>query len=149
MKFERMQQLFVYGSLCFPEIVEKLTGNIFETEPAVLHGFLRQKVKGCDYPAITKKEGEKVEGFLLKNLNERAVQILTFFEGDEYQKEIVDVETEIGREKALVFVWKNSPDLLEKGDWSFQTFKKESLPVYLEKIIPQTLEEYEKNCQTF
>jgi gamma-glutamylcyclotransferase (GGCT)/AIG2-like uncharacterized protein YtfP len=139
-----MQYLFIYGTLCFSEIIEKLTGKNGETIPAVLYGYKIRMVKGCDYPAIVKDSEEKVKGFLIKISDENTMKIIAFYEGKEYREENVKVNTNSGIEKAQVFVWDKSVDLLEDKDWDYQQFEKESLPVYLDKIIPETLEEYKK-----
>ena len=77
-----MANLFVYGTLCFPEIVEKLTGKSFQTENAVLKGYERKRIRNADYPAIIKNENIEVEGLLLWNVDKRSLKIVSFYEGD-------------------------------------------------------------------
>ena len=82
-----MQHLFVYGSLLFPELIEKLTGKNFSFLPAVLFGFQRLAVKDSDYPAIVPEVNKKVDGMLVLDVDRKSMKIFTYFEGDEYRKE--------------------------------------------------------------
>lgn len=50
-----MMNVFVYGSLLFPEIAEGLSGQKLEWQDATLNGYSRLALKGADYPAIIKK----------------------------------------------------------------------------------------------
>ncbi len=122
-----MQNLFVYGSLLFPELIEKLTGEKFSLIPAVLHGFRRFAVKGSDYPAIVPEENSKVTGMLVMDVDAKSMKMLAYFEGDEYRKEDVVVVSENKKFNATSFVWNEDLKLLEKYDWDFQKFKKHSL----------------------
>jgi gamma-glutamylcyclotransferase (GGCT)/AIG2-like uncharacterized protein YtfP len=85
-----MPHVFVYGTLLSSKIVQQLTGRVFETVPAILHGFKRHKINGCDYPAIIPNRYAKVGGLLLINVDEQSLNVLTFFEGNEYQAEMVN-----------------------------------------------------------
>lgn len=137
-----MQHLFVYGSLLFPELTEKLTGKTFKSVVAVLSGFKRFALKGCDYPAIIPKNSSDVEGLLLLNVDEESMKILTFFEGGEYKKQDVVVTSEKKKYTATAFVWAESELCPEDFDWDLNTFRKASLQFYLEKVVPETVKEF-------
>ncbi len=137
-----MTNVFVYGSLLFPEIAEGLCRQKLSAESAVLNGFARFALKGADYPAIIRKENSKVKGKVLLNLDERALELLTFYEGDEY--ELIPVKVELSEESvdALVFVWTGGNEFLETFDWNAERFNKESLEFYRDEVIPATIKEY-------
>ena len=137
-----MQHLFVYGSLLFPELTEKLTGKTFKSVVAILSGFKRFALKGCDYPAIIPKNSSDVEGLLLLNVDEESMKILTFFEGGEYKKQDVVVTSEKKKYTATAFVWAKSELYPEDFDWDLNTFRKASLQFYLEKVVPETVKEF-------
>lgn len=139
-----MQHIFVYGSLLFPEITKKLTGKSFKTLPATLEGYKMSCVKGCDYPAITQQEGSKTVGLLIENTDDLSLSIISFYEGDEYEKRPVTVNSDGKSVTALTFVWVNKNDLLDDEDWDFQHFEKTSLEYYLNEVIPETLEEFHR-----
>ncbi len=140
-----MQHLFVYGSLLFPELVEKLTGKYFVSVPAVLDGYKRFTVKGCDYPAIIHNKKSNVEGRLILNVDNMSLKILTFFEGDEYEKETVWVLTGTKKMEALAFIWRNDLLYLEDFDWNKDSFRESSLSLYLEKIAQETKDEFKSS----
>lgn len=140
-----MQNIFVYGSLLFPEITKKLTGKSFKTLPAILEGYKMYSVKGCDYPAIIQQEGSKTVGLLIENMDNLSLAIISFYEGNEYEKEQVTVNSDGKSTTALTFVWMNGNEFLENKEWDFQHFEKTSLEYYLNEVIPETLEEFHRN----
>ena len=137
-----MPNLFVYGSLQFPELVEKLTGEEFNSSPAILKGFQRFAVKRDDYPAIIENLDSEVHGLLLFDIDERSMEILTFYEGDEYARASVAVTCESGTYDALVFVWSQGIQLLEDFDWDINLFRENSLQIYLDKVAPETKRDF-------
>ncbi len=134
-----MKQLFVYGTLMFPEIREKLTGKTFKTSPALLPGYRRTKVKDADYPAIVKNPDAEVEGILLEDVDEQTIEILSFFEGDEYKTQYVEVFSGNRKIPALTFVWATREKLLPDEDWDITEFEAGSLKLYVKKIVPETV----------
>ncbi|WP_297095140.1 gamma-glutamylcyclotransferase family protein [uncultured Draconibacterium sp.] len=137
-----MMNVFVYGSLLFPEIADGLCGQKLKSEDATLSGYARFALKGADYPAIIKKDNSAVKGKVLRNLDENAIYLLTFYEGDEYGMAPVKVETDSGIIDAVAFVWMAGNEFLEDFDWSEEKFESESLAFYRDEIIPATRAEY-------
>ncbi len=137
-----MVALFVYGTLCFPVIVEKLTGKSFFSEQAVLKGYQRKKVKNADYPAIIKDGDSEVKGLLLHNVDGDSMRIISFYEGNEYRCETLSVRVKKKKIEAKVFVWNSVVETLENIDWDQDEFAENSLEIYIKEIIPQTLKEY-------
>lgn len=134
-----MPHIFVYGSLLFPELVTALTGNSFIYSPAILYGFKRFRVKGCDFPAIIEETRSKTEGLLIENVDEKSMEILSFFEGDEYREEKVTIFISDKEITAITFIWGADKSLLVNRDWDANEFKNKSLDYYLDKVVPETL----------
>ncbi|MFV0590483.1 MAG: gamma-glutamylcyclotransferase family protein [Draconibacterium sp.] len=132
-----MQQVFVYGSLLFTEIVQALTGTNFTTKEGVLHGFKRCTIHGADYPALVHCKETSVKGKVLQNVDSRSLEILKFYEGDEYECIPASVLIENKTMDALVFVWKGNADFLN-GAWDEKAFEEASLENYLNEIVPET-----------
>jgi len=105
-----MLPIFVYGTLCSPQVVQVLLGRSFTSFlPARLYGHLRFPVHGCVYPgmipigslpsqhlqqqqlSLPEKE-HFVDGFLLEGLSPIDIQILDWFEGTEYERVTVTVK---------------------------------------------------------
>ena len=139
-----MQNIFVYGTLLSPVILEKLTGKSFKTSEAVLFGYKRYCVKNSDYPAIIQQEGSKTTGLVVENVDDSKLEVLSFYEGVEYEKKLVTVNWNGKSADALTFVWANGSEFLEVEDWDFNRFKKNYLKHYLLDVIPETLESFNK-----
>jgi gamma-glutamylcyclotransferase (GGCT)/AIG2-like uncharacterized protein YtfP len=139
-----MQHLFVYGTLLLPEILKGLTGKSFKTEKAILNGFKRCGIYGCDYPALIPAPDSSVEGQLVFNVDEKSMEILSFYEGTDYEQIEVEVFIQNQQEKATLFVWKSDLEYLGDQDWDKKKFEQNSLSLYLNKIIPETVKEFNK-----
>jgi gamma-glutamylcyclotransferase (GGCT)/AIG2-like uncharacterized protein YtfP len=137
-----MSNVFVYGTLQSPEIVKKLTGKSFKSTPAVLERYKRYCVKDCDYPAIIQQNDAQTTGLILENVDDLSLDIISFYEGDEYEKRQVTVQTGDSPEIALAFVWAKGFELLEDADWDLVQFEKTSLKYYFDIVVPETLEEF-------
>jgi gamma-glutamylcyclotransferase (GGCT)/AIG2-like uncharacterized protein YtfP len=139
-----MQNIFIFGTLLSPGILEKLTGKSWKTSSAVLFGYKRYCVKNRDYPAIIKQEDSKTVGLFIENMDDLSLAVVSFYEGDEYEKEKVTVTLNEKSVPALTFVWVNGNECLENREWDLQYFEKTSLENYLDVVIPETLEAFYK-----
>ena len=82
--------LFVYGTLRFPEVVLGLTGTTYPQEPARLSGYACYAIRGTIVP----QRGKTVQGLLLCGVGSRALRIFDAFEeirADVYRKQRVVV----------------------------------------------------------
>lgn len=135
-----MQSIFVYGTLLSPEITSKLTGKSFKMTPAVLPGFKKYCVKENDYPAIIPMDDSNTSGMVLEDIDDSSLNVISFYEGDEYVKKKVTVLLNDTPKKVLTFVWVKGQNLLENREWNFQNFQKTKLKYYIDVVIPETLE---------
>ncbi|MCJ1285444.1 hypothetical protein MMC26_004784 [Xylographa opegraphella] len=148
---------FFYGTLMAPQVLHRVIygttaptaqqKSSLKIESAILEGYSRHKVRGCDYPAIipsstssTSAQGiHSVRGTLVTGLSAQNVFRLDVFEGDEYNRQKVDVQVisdgagdgsggsgEIAVE-AETYVWIDGAERLEEGEWDFETFVREKL----------------------
>jgi gamma-glutamylcyclotransferase (GGCT)/AIG2-like uncharacterized protein YtfP len=137
-----MQNIFVYGTLQSPEIIKKLTGKLFKSTPAVLVGYKRYCIKNSNYPAIIQQDDSKTLGLLIENMDDLSLSIISFYEGDKYEKKKVTVNSNGISQDVLTFVWINGNEFLENKDWDFLNFEKTSLEYYLNEMIPEILAEF-------
>lgn len=126
-----MQNLFVYGTLQYPEILQKLTGKNFVSKPAVLNNYMRHKVKHAEYPAIVPKPGAQTMGLLIENVDDLSLRAIDFYEGNEYEKTVVTVFTENTVMDAFTYTWIGGNKNLEEDDWDKNNFEKNFLQLYL------------------
>ncbi|WP_340112232.1 gamma-glutamylcyclotransferase family protein [Maribellus mangrovi] len=139
-----MQHVFVYGTLLFPEILEGLTGRSFETKDAELKNFKRLRVAMGDYPAIVEEESQLVKGKLVLDVDARSLELLRFYEGDDYDCRELEVSLDGKKILALVFVWNAEAELLTGPDWNIENFEKHYLNDYIRFVIPETVTEFTK-----
>ncbi len=141
-----MVNLFVYGTLLFPEVVFALTGKKFKTKNAILLDYKRYKIFdqhiSRKYPAIIESKSSVVKGKILFDIDEESLKILDFFEDKEYEKKTVIVQSDNKTFETIVYVWKNEFKNKLKSKWSEEEFKKKHLYNYINKTIPKILSEY-------
>lgn len=125
-----MVHIFAYGTLQFPQIIKRLTGKNFAAEKAMLRGYRRLLVKGTDYPAVKKSRNSSVDGILLKDVDEKSLEQIIQFEGDEYEMVNVRVHVNGSETDAVVFAWIREDRLLDEKDWNQQKFESDSLRFY-------------------
>lgn len=83
---------FFYGTLMDPELLALVVGREVpgrDTEPAVLPGFRRVRVRGATFPALIAAPEAHVEGLAVSGLTERDIDRARFYEGDEFTLESV------------------------------------------------------------
>ncbi|SHF16573.1 Uncharacterized conserved protein YtfP, gamma-glutamylcyclotransferase (GGCT)/AIG2-like family [Desulfacinum infernum DSM 9756] len=122
-----MDHLFAYGTLMCEDIMEEVAGCRLTSEPGILRGYRRRRVKGQLYPGIAPEAGQAVEGVVYRHVPDSAWLRLDRFEGPMYVRRLVEVESTDGRrERAFAYVVRHSfLDRLGEEDWDFATFLRE------------------------
>ncbi len=151
--------IFVYGTLCSPQVLQVLLGRTTTVPllPARLWGHARYPVQNVRYPGTipTPHQPENhVDGFLLEVLTLTEGQLLDWFEGDEYDRVMVQVEVlnpdANTTRTAEVYLWKEH--LMERLEmnrrWCLQTFQQEHLELYLETTVRPCRVEMEQRGMT-
>ena len=119
--------------------------------PALLPGYRRHQVRGCDYPAIIPSVpssessagtggSECVRGTYVTGLTDGDIWRLDIFEGDEYERVRVKVRIlqEVGGEdgkgnvvgeelEGETYVWVAGRERLEEEEWDFGEFVREKM----------------------
>ncbi|CAI9099507.1 OLC1v1036344C7 [Oldenlandia corymbosa var. corymbosa] len=136
-----MHNVFVYGSLLADDVVRVLLHRVPRSSPAVLRDFHRFSIKGRVYPAILPIEAKEVVGKVLLDITPFELEILDYFEDDEYERKTVDVylmescgvmpkgpksDSKDTSEKMQVdtYVWCNKSDPNLYGEWDFEEWKR-------------------------
>jgi len=133
-----MQNIFVYGSLMFPEIVKAITNKEFEMIDFKLLGYKRYWLKDRNYPALVDDENSFVLWKMILNVDEKSLKLLDYFEWDEYFKK----ELEIDNKRFIVYLWKKELYDFLNWDWDEKEFKEKYLEKYVNDIIPKELENF-------
>lgn len=90
-------RLFVYGTLQDERLVERLAGRRLAWQPAVLEGYCRMLDASIGYPVVHPLAGASVDGRLLEDVDHEALAALDAYEGREYRRVTVRVQTSDGR----------------------------------------------------
>ncbi|KAG5724701.1 hypothetical protein E4T56_gene3759 [Termitomyces sp. T112] len=102
-----MASAFFYGTLMHPKVLQRVighNGSSLELCPALLLNYTRHKVKRAEYPGMVPYEQSRilighdlpledrsVRGTLFLGLSQKDLALLDVFEGDDYDRQKVDV----------------------------------------------------------
>ncbi|MCA8959204.1 MAG: gamma-glutamylcyclotransferase [Planctomycetes bacterium] len=109
----RDHDLFVYGTLLFPEVVERVIGRRLESRPARLPGYARLRVLDEVYPGLAQSPCAETPGQLLLGLRTEDLERLDRFEGARYQRTPVEAIDTDGT------VWPTETYLTPPAHWVF------------------------------
>lgn len=119
--------LFAYGTLMWPEVLESVIGRRPAGEPAVLSGFRRLRVKGEHYPAMVRSAGDSVEGVLYRGLTDEEFRHLNLFEGAEYNR----AEVHVNGSPAITYLLSNDwKHIAESRRWEPEHLRPEHLAAF-------------------
>ena len=129
--------VFTYGTLVVPEVMQAVAGKSFPSTPAMLEGYGAFLVEGECFPAITMTSGGKVPGVLYLGVDPATVKTIDRFEGKLYQRKRVAVRSDpLGLMSAETYViGKDTGDLLSSEPWDLDSFLKKHLEDWLEVCV--------------
>jgi len=130
-----MKQLFVYGTLRCPKILQAILGRVPVSFPAVLDNHATYFVKEATFPGLVTESGSVVEGRVLGELTEQEVVQIDRYEDDFYERTPVMVAFYRQQMEAETYL---VPDpqrgILSEVRWDWQTFEKNHLAEYLQRL---------------
>ena len=131
--------LFCYGTLQFPEVMERVTGRRFESTPAVLAEFARYRIENAVYPGVIAENGAATEGVLYFDVDSDSLHHLDVFEGAPYVRRQLPVCAANGETvMAEVYVIDGQKrTVLTQEPWDKQEFSRFNLQTYLARIKPK------------
>ncbi|MBI1424949.1 MAG: gamma-glutamylcyclotransferase [Gammaproteobacteria bacterium] len=127
--------LFCYGTLCLPEVMRRVIGEVPASATAELADFASYALAGRVYPGIVPQNGARVSGLMYYALGRAQFAKLDAYEGAEYQR--VRVWVSAAQERRIqVWTYVLAPRyyhrLTTKG-WSLARFEREHLSQYLHR----------------
>ncbi|MDH5473777.1 MAG: gamma-glutamylcyclotransferase [Gammaproteobacteria bacterium] len=128
-----MNNIFVYGSLMFAPVWDRIIANHYQKCEAHLHGFKRLSIKNEVYPALVKAHEHSVSGVLIFDLRDSDLASLDQFEGDYYQRTPVQVEDKNGTlhlSDVYLFDQQYSHLLLD-SEWDLNKFSQTGIDEFL------------------
>lgn len=132
-----MNHCFTYGTLMCQEIMQEVCGDSFNSVPGQLIGFSRRSIQGQYYPGIIASAEDAVEGILYLDVSSQAWQRLDIFEGEQYQRQLVEVHLDNGSTlMAETYVIRTEfMNVLENKKWSFDDFLKNGKTLFQSQYI--------------
>ncbi len=124
-----MPLLFVYGTLCFPEVVQALLGRRPCSRPAAVAGWRAAALPGRVYPGLVPAAAATavVIGRVLSDISPRERTVLDVFEGDEYEVRRLALA---GGRSASAYVWRDVASALDET-WDAEVFAAVHLPAFI------------------
>ena len=127
-----MINLFVYGTLMFPQVMTTLTGLTPTYAPAVARNTARFSIRNQVYPGLVNRSGNLTMGYLIRNLDEVNWHLIKAFEGNEYSVGPVAIETQQHNMNAYTFfVHAHSLDIVANSFWNPESFLRYQLESFL------------------
>lgn len=129
--------LFAYGSLAIPEVLQALTGKVFSAQPARLSGYRRFSLQERIYPGIIPYKGGWTDGQLFTDLDASSAQLVASFEDSIYSPRTVTVYTDRGESHDATSYVVDLPSygILVDTDWSVDVFKDSHLAAYIDMCL--------------
>ena len=127
-----MKNIFVYGSLMYDEVWNKIVQGFHQKIEAEIVGYQRLKVKNADYPGLVKGEGI-VQGLVWLNVSQDNIEKLDLFEGQFYQR-VEGIATDMNNNQIVVdfYLIKDSYlSILEDFEWDQEEFQLNGLENFL------------------
>jgi Gamma-glutamyl cyclotransferase, AIG2-like len=138
-----------------PAVMETLLQRLPPSQPAVLVGYTRHPVIGALYPGMiaakqNDKQSTEVVGLVYRDLTEREMKILDWFEDVQYTRYDVSVRLiskesgsdksdsndESKKETTQTYVWTYPHEQLQlESEWDSEAFCKDHLEYYLENVV--------------
>lgn len=130
-----MKNIFVYGSLMFDDVWNRIVQHRYEKQAAVVSGYKRLSIKGESYPGLVTSFNSSVDGVLYLNVTAQDIKRLDKFEGEYYKKIPVAVLSETGRVlNAEVYLFnRRSKRLLSNTSWDPLRFQAHQLQQFIAK----------------
>ena len=123
----RGSDLFVYGTLRFPEILEILLGRVPALSPASARGWRVRALPGVAYPGMVADPDGVADGVLLAGLTEAECRLLDAYEDPEYEPTLITLDG--GGRRARAYVWTGPT---EPYDWDPVHFAEHELARFAE-----------------
>jgi gamma-glutamylcyclotransferase (GGCT)/AIG2-like uncharacterized protein YtfP len=131
-----MATLFTYGTLMFAPIWCQVVGEVYETAPATLHGYVRRAVVGQHYPVVLPANRHNcVEGIVYFGVSNDNLAVLDEFEGIYYRRTSERVElSDSSMIAAFVYVLKDRyRSIAADHEWDPKQFIEFGMKPFLEQ----------------
>jgi gamma-glutamylcyclotransferase (GGCT)/AIG2-like uncharacterized protein YtfP len=131
------QHCFTYGSLMWADIMARVCGREFASEPASLADHQRQPVRGQDYPGLRAAPGGLVSGRVYRDVDAAAWARLDAFEGVEYERiDVIVTRADGSTLQAQAYRFRGEfVDRLLPPPWDVEAFGREGRERFIARYV--------------
>ena len=125
--------IFAYGTLMIPSVMQAVTGKHFASKEAVLRGYDRFRIKEEFYPGVIEKKEAIIDGAVYLGVDSRSLRRLDLFEGELYHRTPVLIELQDG-ETLMAQTYLVKPEYenrLTSESWSLADFRENHLESFM------------------
>lgn len=119
---EAIRPLFVYGTLCFAEITERILGRLPAVDRAAAPSWSARILEGRTYPGLVADPMAAAGGLLFMDLTEADQALLDAYEGDEYEQATLRVVNQAGEPIEATVYLLIDEGIVTKDRWTTQWF---------------------------
>lgn len=120
-----MINVFAYGTLMAPDIMEIVSGRQLDSLEAMAKGYQRYLVHNEKFPGMVEQPGAQVQGVLYLDVSEPVLMRLDLFEGELYDRQEIEVFSHPQGQNvmAMTYLFKEEySHLLSNSVWDFEEF---------------------------
>jgi gamma-glutamylcyclotransferase (GGCT)/AIG2-like uncharacterized protein YtfP len=132
--------LFVYGTLLFPPVLERVIGRRPEMCRAAAPGFAARKMPDVIWPGMISLEMSVAGGCLLLDLTPEELALLDAWEGEPYRRKEIDVVDDLGRVVSAGAYLVDEAEVTDEP-WASRAFYERELPDFLSALDAAALSE--------
>lgn len=125
--------VFTYGTLMLPEVMEAVSGHQFRSEKAELSDYQRFQIKKKVYPAIVYSKNQSTNGVVYFDVDADSLERLDYFEDVIYHRNEVTVILQDGN-TISAYAYIVNPEFestLSDKPWILDDFKDKCLEQYV------------------
>lgn len=125
--------VFTFGTLEVSDVMEAVTGRVFDSAEAITEGYARHLLKGRIYPGMTPVSGQTTSGRVYFDVSRSALERLDKFEDEIYVRQLISVQTDKDHwfNAYAYIIEPKDRAVLSMNPWIPEKFVKDHLASYL------------------
>jgi len=129
--------LFCFGTLQIPAVLEAVIGRRLQDVRAFLPGYIALQVCGAEYPGLHRAPGRKTPGRLYRDVTPEELDVLDRFEGPLYRRRYQFVSKNNGqRTRAWIYLMAaGRQNQLTQTPWHLDRFMRTEYPRFMRRFV--------------
>jgi gamma-glutamylcyclotransferase (GGCT)/AIG2-like uncharacterized protein YtfP len=113
--------------------MQKVSGQRFTGEPAILHDYARYCIDREVYPGLVAEAGAMTQGILYTGIDAASMARLDAFEGETYRR--IEVSVRVNQQTVMATVYCTAPEYtgrLRREPWQADVFQQLHMQAFME-----------------